>query len=91
MAKNPQKIAESYMAASLKKGSFLSIEEIRERDAIVCSYPTILSHFDSINNLRFACMCEMATWGSDDLRHFMEQYELTHKFNRNHPKEFRPR
>ena len=90
MAINKTNIIENYIAESLKQGSFLSSTEITENENIECSYQAISSNFGGINQFRFQCMCEMAVWGKEDLKEFMEDYNLQDKFQRNHPKEYRP-
>ena len=90
MAIDKTKIIENYIAESLKKGRFLSAAEIDENENIDCSYHTIKNNFEGVNKFRFQCMCEMAVWSKEDLKEFMEQYDLQDKFRRNHPREYRP-
>ena len=68
---------ESYMAESLREGRFLNSEDIQERSSeLGFSLGPVNHHFGGINELRFACMCEVACWGEEDLKGFYEDYDL---------------
>lgn len=68
-------VSDQYIIESVKKGKFLTGDEIDENDNIDCTYQTIIRYYGSIHQFRFKCMCEVMGWTDEDLNDIFEHYD----------------